>query len=71
MKVKVNKEIAVALDKLGKDKWSKQFDLIGHCKSFSGNGIRMKSTFTQELEVLNNIPPLEFAKMLILGYEVE
>ncbi|MNW28152.1 hypothetical protein D3C74_49670 [compost metagenome] len=69
-KVKVSGDVAAALDRLSKDNWSKQFDLVSHCKSFSGNGIRVRSHYIQQMEVLNDISPLLFAKILINGYEV-
>ncbi len=70
-RVKVSCEVAEALDKLHRDEWLDQFNLIGHCKNYSGNGIRCGSTFHEEFEPLNNLEPLFFAKCLILGYEVE
>jgi hypothetical protein len=70
-KVRVTKEIAAALDRIPNDEWNKQFDLIGTCKDFSGNGIRMKATFNQDAEALNQLSPLDFAKCLIIGYESE
>lgn len=70
-KVKVSKEVAEALNQLDKDDWTKEFNLISHCKSFSGNGIRMQSTFVKELEALNALKPLDFAKCLIVGYEIK
>lgn len=71
MKVKVSSEVAEALNKLQWDEWSKQFNLIGHCQSFSGNGKKIRNTFNDELSILNCIPPLDFAKILVIGYEVE
>lgn len=72
-KVKVSHEIAEALDKLSKDNndnWSKNFNLISHCKGYSGNGILCGNIYTGEYKVLEKLQPLEFAKCLILGYEV-
>lgn len=72
-KVQVSREIAEALDKLNKDNndnWSKQFNLISHCSGYSGNGILCKNIYQDEYKVLANMQPLEFAKCLILGYEV-
>ncbi|PZT57360.1 hypothetical protein [Paenibacillus silvae] len=69
MKVKVTSKVAEALDKLEWDEWSKQFNLIGHCKNFSGNGKKVGNTFNEELSELNSIEPIVFAKILINGYE--
>lgn len=68
-KVKVNKEIAEALDKQSKDEWSKQFNLISHCKGYSGNGILCGNIYTEEFKVLEKLQPLEYAKCLLYGYE--
>lgn len=67
----VSKEVGVALDKLPKDEWSKRFHLIGHCKSFSGNGIKMENTFIDDFAPLNTLDPLEFATCLINGYKTK
>ena len=68
-KVKVSREVAEALDTLSRDEWSNRFNLIGHCRSFSGNGVRIGTTFIDDLNALNNLDPLEYAKCLIIGYE--
>lgn len=70
-KVIVSQEMKEALDKQGKDDWTKQFNLIAHCKSYSGNGVKIQSTFTEEFWILNDLSPLEYAKCLILGYDIE
>ncbi|WP_270364060.1 hypothetical protein [Bacillus paranthracis] len=70
-KVIVTKEVAAALDRIPNDDWNKQFDLISMCKNFSGNGVRMKATFNQDAEALNQLSPLEFARCLVIGYETE
>ena len=70
-KIKVSREVSDALDKMSNNEWSKQFNLISHCKSFSGNGILMHNSFQKEFKVLNTLQPLEFAKCLILGYEIK
>lgn len=70
-KVKVSREVAEALDKQKKDEWTQQFNLISHCKSFSGNGILMRNNYLEEFEALNTLSPLDFARCLILGYEIE
>lgn len=70
-KVKVSKEIAEVLDKMPKDNWNKQFNSISHCKGFSGNGICMNTNYKDEFKVLNELQPLDFARCLIVGYEVE
>ena len=69
-KVKVSREIAEALDKQSKNDWTKEFALISHCKGYSGNGILCKDIYTEELKVLEKLQPLEFARCLILGYEI-
>lgn len=71
MKTKVSFKVAEALEKLQWDEWSKQFNLIGHCQSFSGNGKKIRNTFNDEFSILNCIPPLEFAKIIVNGYEAE
>jgi hypothetical protein len=68
-KVKVTQEVADALDKLKKDDWNVQFNLINHCKMFSGNGVKMGG-YLEELKALEKLSPLEFARCLIIGYEV-
>jgi hypothetical protein len=70
-KVKVSKEVAEALAKLPNDEASKQQRLISHASCFSGNGILMRNNKLEEFEVLNTLQPLDYAKILILGYEVE
>ncbi|MCK1999787.1 hypothetical protein MZM54_00135 [[Brevibacterium] frigoritolerans] len=70
MKVKVSREVAALLDKQDKDEWSKQFNLISHCKGYSGNGILCRNIYTQEFKVLETLQPLEYARCLIDGYEV-
>ena len=69
-KVKVSPEVAEALDKQRSCEWTKQYNLIAHCKSFSGNGILMKNPYLPEYAVLATLSPWEFAKCLIVGYEV-
>lgn len=69
-KVIVSNEVAEVLDKQGKDEWMKQFNLISHCKSFSGNGILVGSNYQEEYKILNTLQPLEYAKCLIVGYVV-
>ena len=69
--VKVSREVADALSRLSKDEWMKQYNLIAHCKGYSGNGVLMRSIYTPEQKVLEKMQPLEFAKCLVLGYEVE
>lgn len=71
VKVKVSKEIAALLDKQSNDNWSKQFNLIAHCKGYSGNGVWCRAIYTDEFEPLNKLSPLEYATCLIVGYEVE
>lgn len=68
-KVTVSAEVADALDKQGQDEWSKQFNLIAHCKGYSGNGVHCGSIYTDEFKVLESLSPLEYAKCLLLGYE--
>lgn len=68
-KLTVTQEVAEALDSLKQDKWSKQFNLICHCKGFSGNGILHQNIYTDDLKVLESLSPLEFAQCLIAGYE--
>lgn len=70
-KVKVSKEVAAALDKQSRDEWSKQFNIIAHCKNFSGNGIRMSCNYKDEFKILNDLQPLDYARCLIVGYEIE
>ncbi|MGM1044746.1 MAG: hypothetical protein ACQEXX_01230 [Bacillota bacterium] len=70
-KVKVSAEIAACLDKLKSDVWSKQFNLIAHCKNFSRNGICMRSDYSEEFKSLNSLQPLDFARCLIVGYEIK
>lgn len=70
-KLKVSPEMAEALDKLEKDDWGKQYNLIAHCKAYSGNGILMRGIYRDELKILDNLKPLEFAKCMIIGYEVD
>lgn len=70
-RVKVSKEVATALNNLDKDDWSKQYNLIKHCKGFSGNGVLMKEIYIDSFKVLQKLSPLEFATCLIVGYEVE
>jgi hypothetical protein len=70
-RVKVSKEVAEALAKLPNDEASKQQRLISHSSCFSGNGILMRNNKLEEFEVLNSLQPLEYAKILILGYYVE
>lgn len=70
-KVKVSKEIAELLDKQSRDDWWKQFYLITHCGGYSGNGIQFKSIYTEEFKPLEKLKPLEYAKCIIIGYEVE
>lgn len=69
-KVKVSREVAEALDKQSKDEWSKQFNLIAHCKGYSGNGILCGSIYKEEFKVLEALKPLEYAKCLLIGYEI-
>lgn len=69
-KVKVSRAIAEALDKQEKDNWSVQYNLITHCHSFSGNGICYRSKYSEEFQILNSLKPLEYARCLIEGYEI-
>lgn len=69
-KVKVSREVAEALNKQSKDEWTKQFNLIAHCKGYSGNGILGRSIYTEEFKVLEQLQPLDYAKCLIVGYEI-
>lgn len=69
-KVKVSKEIADLLDKQHKDDWNKQFNLISHCKAYSGNGVLCNKIYTDEFKALQKLTPLEYAKCLIIGYEL-
>lgn len=69
-KVKVSREIADILDKQSKDDWSKQFNLISHCKAYSGNGILCGSIYKDSSKALEKLQPLDYAKCLIIGYEV-
>lgn len=69
-KVKVSREIAQVLDKQSKDEWSKQFNLISHCKGYSGNGILCGNIYTEEFKALETLQPLEYARCLIVGYEI-
>lgn len=69
--MKVSREVSEALNKLEKDEWSQNFSLISHAKQFSGNGICMKNNWLEEFKILNTLQPLDFAKCMILGYEVE
>lgn len=69
--VKVSQEIGDILDKQKKDDWTKQFNLISHCKGYSGNGILCKSIYTEESKPLEKLSPLEYARCLIVGYEVD
>lgn len=69
-KLKVSREIAEALDKQSKDEWTKQFNLIAHCKGYSGNGIRCGNIYTEDFKALEKLQPLEYAKCLIVGYEI-
>lgn len=69
-KVKVSREVADLLDRQNKDEWSKQFNLISHSKGYSGNGILCGNIYTQEFKILETLQPLEYAKCLIIGYEV-
>lgn len=69
--MKVSREVAEALDKQSKDdEWTQNFNLISHAKQFSGNGICMKNNWSDEFKVLNNLQPLEYAKCMLIGYEV-
>lgn len=70
-KVKVSQEIANLLDRQDKDDWSNRFNLITHCKGYSGNGILCGSIYINEFKALENLDPMFYAKCLILGYEVE
>lgn len=70
-KLKVSKEVAEALDKQSKSDWDKQFNLIGHCKGFSGNGIKCGEIYKDEFKILETLSPLDYARCLIAGYEVE
>jgi hypothetical protein len=69
-KAKVSREVAELLDRQDKDEWSKQFNLISHSKSYSGNGILCENIYTEEFKVLERLQPLEYARCLIVGYEV-
>ena len=69
-KVKVTPEVAAALDKQRSCEWTKEFNLISHCKSFTGNGVLMYDPYLPEYAVLATLSPLDFAKCLIIGYEV-
>ncbi len=70
-KVQVTEEEASALNSLGLgDSFWAQYFIIGHSKNFSGNGICMGQTFTGKAKVLNGMAPLDFARCVILGYEV-
>lgn len=69
-KAKVSKEIARLLDKQLKDNWNKQFNLINHCKAFSGNGILCKEIYVDEFKPLQKLSPIEYARCMIIGYEV-
>lgn len=69
--MKVSREVAEALDKLSKDdEWTQNYNLIKHAKQFSGNGICMKNNWSDEYKVLNTLQPLEYAKCMLIGYEV-
>jgi len=70
-KVKVSREVAEALDKQNNNDWTKEFNLISHCKGFSGNGILCKNIYAEKFNVLENLQPLEYARCLILGYEIK
>lgn len=69
-KVKVSREVAELLDAQSRDEWSKQFHLISHCKGYTGNGVRCGSIYTQEFKALEALQPLDYAKCMIVGYEV-
>lgn len=71
-KVKVSREVSDALDKhfKGQDEWTKQYNLIAHCKGYSGNGILCKNIYTDEFKVLEQLKPLEYARCLLEGYEI-
>lgn len=69
-KVKVSKEIADLLDKQLKDDWHKQFNLISHCKAYSGNGTLCKEIYVDEFKPLQILSPLEYARCILIGYEV-
>ncbi|WCK57392.1 hypothetical protein PP175_25330 (plasmid) [Aneurinibacillus sp. Ricciae_BoGa-3] len=69
-KVKVSREVAKALDIQDKDDWTKQFNLIAHCKGFSG-GVLMATIYKDEFEVLHTLQPLEYAKCITVGYEAK
>lgn len=69
-KFEVTREVAEALDKQSKDEWTQQFNLIAHCKGYSGNGILCGNIYTDEFKVLEQLQPLEYAKCLLVGYEV-
>ena len=69
-KVKVSKEIAELLDKQEKDNWCKEFNLIAHCKAYSGNGTLCKDIYTDEFIPLQTLSAMDYARCLILGYEV-
>lgn len=69
-KVKVSRKIAELLDKQPKDDWHKQFYLISHCKGYSGNGILCGKIYTDEFKPLQKLSPLEYAKCLVIGYEI-
>lgn len=68
-KVKVSIEVAEALDRLDKNEDAMSYDLISHCKSFSGNGHKMRNSYTEDFKALEEIKPLEFARCLLFGYE--
>jgi hypothetical protein len=70
-KVKVSRKIADLLDKQSSDDWSKQFNLISHCKGYSGNGYLCGSIYVDEFKPLEKLSPLDYARCLIVGYEVE
>lgn len=69
-KLKVSREVAEALDKQSKDKWSKQFNLISHCKGYSGNGFLCGNIYTDEFKILETLQPLDYARCLLHGYQV-
>jgi len=69
-KVKVSREVAEALDRQGKSEWTKQFNLTSHCKGYSSNGVLCKNIYKKDFIVLEELQPLEFARCLILGYEI-
>ncbi|GLI82389.1 hypothetical protein ANABIO32_00750 [Rossellomorea marisflavi] len=70
-KVKVSQEIAKLLDRQSKDDWSKQFNLIAHCKGYSGNGIQFGSIYQKEFKLLETLSPLDYARCLTVGYEIK